>query len=306
MKTLIACVSIAASLVAFSKEKAPVWTDPVKAAAENPDFKVQGEYVGEGRAAQVVALGKGQFQISEYAKGLPGAGWDGSKISKSIGDAAFVAKQLKGMKLADRAVSTLGEKPPEGALVLFDGSNADAWKSGKIEDGLLMAGATSKQAFKSFKLHLEFRLPFKPETPLSSQDRGNSGIYIFGRYECQIIDSFGLDYDLSTWGGKNESDNKQWCGSFYKFKTPDVPMCLPPLTWQSYDIDFTAPKFENGKKVSNARATVIQNGVKIHDDVELPKGTGNGGKLPEVPEGNILLQGHGNPVQFRNVWIVEK
>ena len=305
MKTLIACISVAASLVACSKES-PVWTDPVKAAAENPDFKIQGEYVGEGRAAQVVALGNGQFQISEYAKGLPGAGWDGSKIGKSVGDAAWVAKQLKGMKRSERAVSTLGAKPPEGALVLFDGTNADAWKNGKIEDGLLMAGTTSKQAFKDFKLHLEFRLPFKPETPLSHQDRGNSGVYIFGRYECQIIDSFGLDYDLSTWGGKNESDNKQWCGSFYKFKTPDVPMCLPPLTWQSYDIDFTAPKFENGKKVSNERATVIQNGVKIHDDVELPSGTGNGGKLPEVPEGNILLQGHGNPVKFRNVWIVEK
>ena len=304
MKNLIAPFALVFS--ASSMLAAPVWTDPAKAAAENPDFKVQGEYIAEGQAAQVIALGKGKFQISEYAKGLPGAGWDGSKIKKSVGDAAFVAKQLEGFNRIERKVPTLGTKAPEGAVDLFDGTNTDEWNKGQIEDGVLMAGPTTKKKFKDFKLHLEFRLPFKPETPLSDQDRGNSGVYIFGRYECQIIDSFGLDYDLSTWDGKNKSDNKQWCGSFYKFKTPDVPMCLPPLVWQSYDIDFTAPKFKDGKKVSNARATVVQNGVKIHDDVELPKGTGMGGNLPEVPEGEILLQGHGNPVQLRNIWIVEK
>lgn len=297
---LLSTLSCTAALKAV-----PTWTDPVKAATENPGFKIQGEYLSKGRAAQVVATGNGQFQISEYVKGLPGAGWDGSKIKKSNGDAAFVAKQLKGFKRIEREVPTLGAKPPKGAIVLFDGSDTDEWENGKIEDGSLMAGTTTKRKFKDFKLHLEFRLPFKPETPLSDQDRGNSGIYTFGRYETQIIDSFGLDYDLSTWNRKNLSDSKQWCGSFYKFKTPDVPMCLPPLVWQSYDIDFTAPKFEAGKKVANARATVVHNGVIIHDDVELPKGTGNGGKLPEIPEGNILIQGHANPVQFRNIWIVE-
>lgn len=284
----------------------PTWTDPAKAAAEDPDFKVQGEYVAKGKAAQVVATGKGSFLVSEYAGGLPGAGWDGSKISRSNGDKAFVTNKLGGFERIERKVSTLGAKPPEGAVVLFDGEGTEEWNKAKVEDGLLMAGTTTKRKFKDFKLHLEFRLPYKPETPLSDQDRGNSGIYIFDRYECQIIDSFGLDYDLSTWEGKNLSDSKQWCGSFYKFRAPDVPMCLPPLTWQSYDIDFTAPKFEGGKKVSNARVTVLHNGVKIHDDLELPKGTGNGGKLPEVPEGPLQFQGHGNPVQFRNIWIEEK
>ncbi|MEM1084037.1 MAG: DUF1080 domain-containing protein [Verrucomicrobiota bacterium] len=283
----------------------PLWTDPEKAAEENPDFLIQGEYVAEGKAAQVVAKGKGKFLISRYSGGLPGAGWDGGEIRKSMGDAETVSRQLEGYKRIEREVATLGAKPPEGATVLFDGSSDEEWGKKTMKDGLLMAGTTTKRKFGDFKLHLEFRLPFKPETPLSHQDRGNSGIYIFGRYEVQVIDSFGLDYDLSTWEGKNLSDSKQWCGSFYKFKTPDVPMCLPPLRWQSYDIDFTAPRFEDGKKVANARVTVIHNGVKIHDDLELPKGTGMGGKKPEIPKGSLLLQGHGNPVQYRNIWIVE-
>ncbi|MGB6220440.1 3-keto-disaccharide hydrolase [Haloferula sp.] len=284
----------------------PTWTDPAKAAAEDPDFNVQGEYVADGKAAQVVATGNGRFIISEYVGGLPGAGWDGSKITRSSGDKALVSRKLAKFERIEREVPTLGAKPPEGAVVLFDGEGTGEWNKAKVEDGFLMAGTTTKRKFKDFKLHLEFRLPYKPETPLSHQDRGNSGIYIFDRYEVQILDSFGLDYDLSTWDGENLSDSKQWCGSFYKFKTPDVPMCLPPLTWQSYDIDFTAPKLEGGKKVSNARVTVFHNGVKIHDDLELPKGTGNGGKLAEVPEGSLQFQGHGNPVQFRNVWIEEK
>ena len=83
-------------------------------------------------------------------------------------------------------------------------------------------------------------------------------------------------------------------------------MSFPPLTWQTYDITFTAPKFEADKKVANARNTVIHNGVKIHDDVELPKGTGAGGGKPEIAKGAIVLQGHGNPVLFRNLWIIEK
>jgi len=80
-------------------------------------------------------------------------------------------------------------------------------------------------------------------------------------------------------------------------------MCFPPLTWQSYDIVFTAPRFEDGKKVKNARITNRHNGVLIHDDVELPKGTGAGGGRPEKPEAQIFIQGHGNPVRYRNIWL---
>ncbi|MED5259678.1 MAG: DUF1080 domain-containing protein, partial [Verrucomicrobiota bacterium] len=103
-----------------------------------------------------------------------------------------------------------------------------------------------------------------------------------------------------------KSDPKQWCGCFYKFKTADTPMCFPPLSWQTYDIDFQAPKFENGKKVADATITVKHNGVIIHDKVRLPKGTGAGGGRKEVPKGPIIFQGHGNPVFYRNIWIIPR
>ena len=312
MKTIAATLILTAlsALSAHAKEPkgGPVWTDPEVAAKENPDFLVQGEYENEtgDTAFQVVALGHGQFHASIYQGGLPGAGWDRSEIRQERGDAAAIEKLLDGAKRVERISPTLGQKPPEGAIVLFDGSNVDAWKGGKMTDGLLESGSETKAVFGDFQLHVEFRLPFKPETAPGSQDRGNSGIYTHNRYETQVLDSFGLDYDLKSWKQKPPSDPKQWCGCLYKFKLADTNMCLPPLAWQTYDIHFTAAKFDGDKKTENARITVFQNGVRIHDEVELPKGTGAGGGRKEIPEGPIVLQGHGNPVRYRNLWIVKK
>ena len=291
------------------KKKGPIWTDPLKAAQENKDFLTQGEYQKGDTAFQVVALGKGQFHVSIYQGGLPGAGWDGSAIAAKKGTATELEEILGGAKKVERKSPTLGQKPPAGAVVLFDGKNADAWKNGKVTDGLLESGTETKDAFGSFHMHLEFRLPFKPETPPGSQDRGNSGVYTHNRYETQVLDSFGLNLDRKDWEKRGEkllSDPKQWCGCLYKFKLADTNMCLPPLTWQTYDITFTAAQFEGEQKVKNARITVLHNGVKIHDDVELPKGTGAGGGRKEIPEGPIVLQGHGNPVRYRNIWIQKK
>ena len=121
--------------------------------------------------------------------------------------------------------------------MLFDGKSADAFKGGKMtEDGLLMQGCTSKQKFGSCKVHIEFRTPYQPED--RGQARGNSGIYVGARYECQMLDSFGLK------GENNE------CGGLYSVKAPDVNMCLPPLAWQTYDIDYTAAKYEGDKLVT--------------------------------------------------------
>lgn len=119
-------------------------------------------------------------------------------------------------------------------------------------------------------------------------------MYVNGRYEVQVLDSFGLT------GESNE------CGGIYKVSVPKVNMCFPPLTWQTYDIDFTAPKYDDsGKKTENARVTVKHNGFVIHDNLELPKETP--GRHKESPEADeIYLQGHKNPVVYRNIWVVEK
>jgi hypothetical protein len=122
------------------------------------------------------------------------------------------------------------------------------------------------------------------------QQRSNSGVYIDERYECQILDSFGLE------GENNE------CGGFYQIAKPSVNMCFPPLTWQTYDIDFTPAKYEGDKKVANARVTVKHNGVMIHDNIELKRETPGRKKEGSAPLG-VYLQGHGNKVQYRNIWI---
>ncbi|HTU25513.1 MAG TPA: DUF1080 domain-containing protein, partial [Pirellulales bacterium] len=221
--------------------------------ATGPDFTTQGEYVGEvftqaGNSpigVQVVALGKGKFRATGYIGGLPGEGWDRSPRKSSEGDMKDGVVEIKSddysstikngiltisvagvkiseLKKVDRESPTLNETPPDGAIVLFDGSNADKFENGKMtEDGLLIPGCTSKEKFGSGKLHIEFRTPFMPEA--RDQGRGNSGVYVQGRYEVQVLDSFGLD----------EADNG--CAGIYSIKAPDQNVCFPPGTWQTYD-----------------------------------------------------------------------
>ena len=296
------------------------WTDPEKARAEDPDFSLQGEYGSEKPGAdwglQVVALGDGQFDAYLLEAGLPGLGWDRSKARTRLsGTAKALASEdgkIKG-SLADGVASlevdgtqvelprierkspTLGAEPPEGAIVLFDGSSADEWKNGKVEDGLLPnSNITTKRTFGSYVLHLEFRTPYKPFA--RGQGRGNSGVYHQGRFETQVLDAFGLE------GKMNET------GGIYSIAAPRLNACLPPLTWQTYDVDFTAATFDaDGKVTKPARMTVKLNGIVIHEDQELPKTT-TASPLKEItPEpGPIFIQHHGNPVYYRNIWIVEK
>ena len=317
-------IHAAVALLALVATTQGTWSDPEKARAEDPDFALQGEYTNGKDGLQIVALGKGKFFAATLKGGLPGDGWDGKSVTYSRPGRDKVKSLLDSgdWKSSGRTSPTAGAKPPKGAIVLCGkegASGKDAWKGAKTEGGLVCEGTSTTKKYGSFKLHLEFRTPYKPNGVPGSQSRGNSGLYIFNRYEVQILDSFGLHYyhvkpdDKNAWrtafekdqGSKPQSDRSQWCACFYKFKTPDVNASLPPLQWQTYDITFTAPKFKGKKKTANARITVKHNGIVVHDDVELPKGTGAGGKRAEVPKEGLYLQGHGNPVRFRNIRLVE-
>jgi hypothetical protein len=312
---LAALLALPFSWSAFAEEKSTdaVFTDPANA---GPDFAVQGEYTGDNCAAQVIALGDGKFHIVGWSKGLPGvaadaekkvevdAQRDGDKVTFDGGGwkGKIESGQLLGTNDQGRTFelhhilrqsSTLGAKPPAGAVVLYDGTNADAWAGGHMDERKFLAGGTkSKQKFGDFTLHVEFLIPFKPAA--RGQARGNSGVYLQDRYEVQVLDSFGLK------GENNE------CGGIYTKVKPLLNACFPPLSWQTYDVDFEAARYDaEGKKTKNAIATIRHNGILIHDHVEINGSTGGGQK--ETPEpGPIQLQGHGNPVYFQNIWIVEK
>tara|TARA_R110002096_G_scaffold200639_9_gene384692 strand:+ start:3913 stop:4854 length:942 start_codon:yes stop_codon:yes gene_type:complete len=304
-----ALLSLATFANAADSSKPGTWVDPETALAEHPAFAIQGEYLGEKDGAklgvQASAMDGDKFLVSSYQGGLPGADWDRSPVTSQVLEGKAFSAYIEGLTKIERESPTMGKAAPEGAAVYFNGEANDTIK-GEVKDGYIWAGSQTTVPVGDFTMHVEFRLPYKPATKPSSQDRGNSGVYIYNNYECQVLDSFALNLVEDANPFSTQSRNKQWCGSFYKFKIPDTPMAFPPLRWQTYDIDFTAPRFSDGKKVANARITVRQNGVVIHDDVELPKGTGAGGGRPEKEKGLIYFQGHGNPVAFRNIWIVEK
>lgn len=302
-----------------------VYTDPAHA---DEDFPFQGEYRGwqtplgnvrsiEPVGLQVVALGNGEFDGVKFYGGLPGAGWlrgeryrlhghrDGG-IVQLAGDSydivlegskatvySHAGRPIGELQKVGRTSPTMGAAPPPGATVLFDGRPNDLLVNAKITpEGWLMSGADTVGAWNDFRMHAEFRTPYKPLA--RGQARGNSGFYLQSRYELQVLDSFGLD------GVENE------CGALYRTLRPSVNMCLPPLTWQTYDIDFTAPKFDaDGKKVRDMHITVWQNGVLIQNNVHIPDKTGHG--QPEGPDPlPIKFQDHKNPVVFRNIWLVDK
>jgi hypothetical protein len=312
-----------------AKKKERIAISEPKDAEKDPDFAIQGEYVGEVTlnneklkiGVQVVAKGLGEFGVKILKGGLPGDGWDGktplkagakrgedgavsvdgNEFSGGISDGTLTLK-AKGMNLnstmkkVTRKSSTLGAKPPEGAIVLFGGPGDEKkWDGGKIvklSDGeYLNMGIKSKEKFGAFKTaHFEFRLPWMPNS--SGQGRANSGVYLQDQYEVQVLDSFGLN------GENNE------CGGIYSLVKPLVNMCYPPLTWQTYDIEFTPAEFgADGKKTKNARTTIFHNGIKVHDDVEIKKLTaGDGAESP--PPGPFQLQNHGDPLVYQNIWVV--
>ena len=320
--TALLAAILSTTATAQSKRRL-AYTDPKSA---GPDYALQGEYLGafveDDRGLQVglqvIANGGGKFAAVEYAGGLPGTGWnlrDRYKMSAEVRngwiglrsprhrfrvmpDAAEIltpdGQFLGRLDKVHRVSPTLGRKPPRGAVVLFNGKDTRRFIRARMtKDGLLRDGATFRDSYRDFTMHLEFQLPFMPFA--RGQGRGNSGLYIQNRYELQILDSFGLE------GAFNE------CGSLYRQRKPDLNLCLPPLQWQTYDITFRSPRFDAaGKKTANARITLRHNGVLVHDNVEL---TGNTGAASRRPENAKLppsvIQNHGNPVRFRNIWLIE-
>ena len=331
--TLVAClaapVPIPSQIVALDPDKA------------GQDFPIQGEYLGRidasgpALAAQVIANGNGKFTAVFLTGGLPGAGWDGSSRTEVQGalqstQAVFSGTAYSGnipldgkvfsgqtaaggkftLEKTNRESPTLNLPPPTGAVVLFNGTDVSAWVPGTatMDSRKLMlpsgasssAGATTVKSFRNFTLHLEFREPFMPEAV--HQRRGNSGIYLQGRYEVQILDSFGKPIT----GEGALLDSTRICGAFWEMLRPSLNMCLPPLSWQTYDIDFKEAVWDAAGKqrVELATATVRFNGQIIHEKARLVNSTLAGD--PNTPAaGPLRFQAYGDPVYYRNIWIVE-
>ncbi len=234
-------------------------------------------------------------------------------VAVTIGGALLVAllafslnadEWISGIPWTEPAVVDPGPigGPPSDAIVLFDGKDLSKWEGAekwKVKGGYAISGGNdiqTKQGFGDCQLHVEWASPAKVES--SGQGRGNSGVYLMGLYEIQVLDSY---HNKTYYDGQ--------AAAVYKQHPPLVNACRKPGQWQTYDIIFEAPRFnKEGELIRPAYVTVLQNGVLVQNHFQIqgatswdspPKYTAHAAKLP------ILLQYHGNPVRFRNIWIRE-
>jgi hypothetical protein len=244
---------------------------------------------------------------------IAGDGWTG-RIEKNTLTISNGSESME-MQHFYRTSPTLNAAPPQGAIVLFDGKNADSWTKvhekdwlvggDPVDNFIILPGGIlqvtgheagkyesiiTKQKFGDMKLHLEFRL---------LGEVTNGGVYLMSRYEMNIKDAYG-DTGPIAFGNVAEANPG--------VLEPSVNVAFPPMQWQTFDIEFRAPRFDaSGKiKTENARVTLVHNGVTVYKDVELIKVKGATRVLGEAGVGSIYLQEHGTPYQFRNIWVVDK
>jgi hypothetical protein len=305
------------------------------------EYKLQGEYTGKLEtvspyAAQIVAEGNGQFRAILFVGGFPGQGWNGKdrteltgslQVDKAVftggGNSVTVASDglsLNGKTAAGelftlnktfRESPTLNIPSPPNGIILFDGKDLSAWKDGtasmdarnffKPVGTSATSGAITKATFQTFTLHLEFRLPFMPTA--IGQRRGNSGIYLQGRDELQILDSYGANLE----NGTDTMSAKRECGAFFEYFRPSINAAYPPLAWQTYDVEFTAAHYDPTGKILLAPpvVTVKWNGITVQDKRSLVYPTLLGDPVGATP-GPLRFQAYGDPVFFRNIWITEE
>lgn len=202
-------------------------------------------------------------------------------------------------------------KPPSDAVVLFDGSDLSKWTDSKgkpsgwiLENGAMITPPAktpgggeirTKDEFGDCQLHVEWSAPNPPKG--RDQGRGNSGVFLFGRYEVQVLDC----YDNITYADG-------YAGAVYGQTPPMANACRKPGEWNTYDIIFTGPRFKDGQVETPAYLTLIHNGVLLQNHTPLLGATvwrALAKYSPHGPKGYIALQDHGNPVRFRNIWIRE-
>ena len=223
----------------------------------------------------------------------------------SVATPVSAQEYLNGIKWPKPPIIKPGEtdsQPPSDAIVLFDGKDLSAWENGdrwKVEEGVMVCGkgvVTTKQKFGDCQVHIEWSAPTPPKG--SSQGRGNSGVFLMGIYEMQVLDSF-----------DNETYFDGQAAAIYKQTPPMVNVMRAPGQWNAYDIIWTCPRFnDDGSLKTPAYITALHNGAVVLSHFEL-KGDTPYNRPPQYKKhdstGPITLQDHGNPVRFRNIWVRE-
>jgi len=245
-------------------------------------------------------------------------------VATVLGVSGYAAMEIRKYNVHDKERShppvitpakRFGQAPSD-AIILFDGKDTSEWESEKgggevkwkVENGYMevvkkAGGIRTRKSFDNCQLHIEWCTPVGVDPKITDQKRSNSGVFFMDKYEVQILDSYTKD---------NYKDNKTYAdgqaAAIYGQNPPMVNACRKAGKWQSYDISFLRPLFdENGKCIRKARITVIHNGVVVHNNLEIEGTTSHKRKARYTPhgKGHIRLQDHGNPMRFRNIWIRE-